>query len=55
MYDALGRHVAQLAEGVYGAGAHHARFEAGALAPGVYLVRLDAGGEVVTQRVVRVR
>lgn len=55
VYDALGRHVAQLAEGVYGAGAHHARFEAGALAPGVYLVRLDAGGEVVTQRVVRVR
>ena len=52
VYDARGREVAVLARGPLGAGAHGATWETGAAAPGVYVVRLRAGGEVVTRSVV---
>ncbi|MEM1056527.1 MAG: T9SS type A sorting domain-containing protein [Bacteroidota bacterium] len=55
VFDALGRRVAVLAEGLYRPGTHRAVFEASDLAPGAYVVRLEAGGEVLTHRVVRMR
>jgi hypothetical protein len=54
-FDAAGRRVARLADGTFGAGRHRARWEAAGLAPGVYHVRLRAGGEQRTQRVVLAR
>jgi len=41
VYDALGRHVAMLAEGPRAAGLHALRFDARALAVGPYVVRAD--------------
>lgn len=54
LYDVLGRRVATLADGV-AAGAQTARLETAGMAPGVYLLRLDAGGRVLTQAVTVVR
>lgn len=45
IYDALGREVAQLAQGDYQAGHHSARFDAGSLPGGVYLFRFEATSE----------
>ena len=47
--DALGREVAVLAEGGFGAGAHEATFDTARLPAGVYAIRLDAGGQVLVQ------
>ena len=55
VFDALGRRVAVLVDGVQEAGAHRAVFEAAALPAGVYLVRLTAEGQTATQRVLRLR
>lgn len=44
VYDAVGRHVATLHEGVRAAGAHHALFDAAGLPSGLYQVRLEAEG-----------
>ena len=52
-FDALGRRVAVLADGPRGAGVHDLVLPGSALAPGVYVVRVAAGGAVLTQRVVR--
>jgi hypothetical protein len=49
VYDVLGREVAVLAEGTYAPGAHDAHFAADALPAGAYVVRLVAGGTVVTR------
>ena len=54
-FDALGRRVAVLFDGPAPAGPLALRLDGGRLAPGVYLVRVDAGADVVTRRVVRVR
>ena len=54
-YDVLGKEVARLAEGPYGAGEHEATFRADGLAPGVYLVRFAAGGVMQTRQVVVAR
>ena len=54
-FDALGRRVAVLFEGEAAAGTLSLRLDGGALAPGIYLVRVEAGAEVATQSVVRVR
>lgn len=54
LYDVLGRRVATLADGV-AAGAQAVTLDAAGLAPGVYLLRLDAGGRVLTQTVTVVR
>jgi uncharacterized protein (DUF2141 family) len=50
VYDALGRRVAVLVAGPHGAGPHGARVGAGVLAPGAYVVRLVAGGLLLTRR-----
>ncbi|MEM8599440.1 MAG: T9SS type A sorting domain-containing protein [Bacteroidota bacterium] len=53
--DVLGRTVLARAEGVQPAGEHEARLALGDLPSGVYVVRLDANGTTVTQRVSVVR
>lgn len=50
VYDALGRRVADLADGTLAAGWHTATLATAGLAGGVYLVRLDAGDRSLTQR-----
>ena len=52
VYDMLGREVARLVEGPMEAGHHEVRFDAGLLPSGTYLVRLEAGAQVKTHRVV---
>ena len=53
--DALGREVAVLADGEWGAGRHEATLAAGRLAPGVYVVRLVAGEAALVRRLTVVR
>ena len=55
VYDALGREVAVLAEGPYGAGRYDVTFESGSLPSGVYVVRAVVGAEARTARVTVVR
>ncbi len=55
LLDLLGREVAVLAEGEQAAGRHTAAFDVSGLAPGVYVVRLSAGAQTATRRVVVVR
>jgi hypothetical protein len=50
VYDALGREVAVLVDGVREAGSHDVPFDASALAPGTYVVRLLAGGSLEARR-----
>lgn len=55
VFDVLGRRVATLVDGVVGAGAHTATWDAGGAAPGVYVVRLVAGPAVRSARLVVAR
>ncbi|MDX1547774.1 MAG: T9SS type A sorting domain-containing protein, partial [Rhodothermales bacterium] len=55
VFDALGRAVATLAEGVRPAGVHEAPLDGAPLASGLYLVRVTAGGAAATQTLLRVR
>jgi len=48
--DALGRHVATLADGPLAAGDHALAWDASGLAPGVYMARLTSGDRHVTLR-----
>jgi hypothetical protein len=50
-YDALGREVAVLVDGERPAGWHEAMIDGARLSPGVYVVRLEAGGRALPQRV----
>jgi hypothetical protein len=52
VYDALGRRVAVLADGVQAPGEYAAELDGSALPSGVYLVRLEAGAQQATKRVV---
>ena len=51
VYDALGREVAVLVDGVRPAGLHEAAWDARGLAPGVYVVRLEAPGAAASRLV----
>ena len=51
VYDALGREVAVLADGVRPAGLHEATWDAQGLAAGVYVVRLETAGGAATRLV----
>jgi hypothetical protein len=51
LYDVLGREVAVLADGRYGAGRHALTLDAAALPVGVYVVRAQAGEASATRRV----
>ncbi len=55
VYDVLGREVARLADGVRPAGEQAVVLEASGLPSGVYVVRLEAGGAELTQRLTVVR
>ena len=55
LYDALGRQVAVLAEGMHGAGPHAAALPVSTLSAGIYVVRAVIGGEAQTTRVTVVR
>ena len=55
VYDALGRQVATLVDGVRPAGADVATFDARALAAGVYVVRLESAGASVSRLVTLAR
>ncbi len=52
VYDALGRQVSVVAQGVYTEGEHQVVFNAAGLPSGVYLYRLINGNEIVTRRMV---
>ena len=55
LYDALGRRVATLADGVVGATAQTATLDTGALASGVYVLRLEADGAALSRTLTVVR
>jgi hypothetical protein len=55
VYDTAGREVRTLVEGWRAAGTHEATFEAGDLASGLYLVRLEAGAEISTGKLMFVK
>ncbi|MGB3541759.1 M4 family metallopeptidase [Rubrivirga sp.] len=55
VYDALGREVAVLEDGMISAGEHDVRLDAAALPAGVYVVRLEAGGAVEVRTITVVR
>ncbi len=54
IFDALGRRVATLDEGLRPTGTHEVTFAPARLVPGLYLVRLTAGEQTATRRLVRV-
>ncbi|HLT48302.1 MAG TPA: T9SS type A sorting domain-containing protein, partial [Rubricoccaceae bacterium] len=55
VYDVLGRQVAVLASGRYGAGAHALTLGGAGLPAGVYVVRVTAGSAVATTTVTLLR
>lgn len=55
VYDLLGRRIATLADGPLEAGPHSVRFDASALSSGVYMYRLEAGGQVLSRRMIVAR
>ena len=55
VYDLSGRRVATLASGELSAGRHLINWDCSGTAEGVYLARLQAGGEVLTSRLVIAR
>jgi hypothetical protein len=55
VFDALGREVARVVDEARAAGPHAVTLDAGALPSGTYLVRLEAGGRVLTQRLTLAR
>ncbi len=60
VFDLAGRRVRRLSRGVLGSGAHELVWDGraddgAAVRGGVYFVRLEAGGEMLTRRIVRLR
>lgn len=55
LHDALGRRVAQLSDGVWGAGAHMLPLDTRGLAPGVYVVRIETSWGQTSRRVAIIR
>lgn len=55
VYDVLGRRVATLVDGHRPAGRHEVVFDGQGRASGVYLVRLEARGRTITQRMLMVK
>jgi hypothetical protein len=55
LLDVRGRKVRTLLEGRYAAGPHELRWSRGSLPSGVYFLRLRAGGEIETRKLILVR
>jgi hypothetical protein len=55
VFDQQGRHLKRLVNGPYAAGEHSVVWDAGDLGSGIYLVRLEAGGQNATKKVVLMR
>ena len=55
VYDVAGREVARLVDGYVEGGYREARLDGSALPSGLYIVRVQAGGDVATQRVTVIR
>ncbi len=55
VFDATGRRVETLADGMRPAGRHNVRFDAGGLPSGLYLYRLQAGGETIARNMTLIR
>ena len=55
MFDVIGRRVKSVPEIFLDAGVHWLRIDAGDLSEGLYLYRIDAGGAVLTRRIVVLR
>jgi len=55
VFDARGKHVATLAEGELGPGAHSVVFDASGLGSGLYFSRLTAGGLSLTKKVLLIK
>ena len=55
MYDVTGRQVRVLTDEVLSAGEHRVMFDGSALASGVYFARLDAGKNVLTEKLMLVK
>jgi exonuclease III len=53
LFDALGRRVSVIEDAARPAGEYRVRFNADALTPGLYIVRLTAGEQTATRRLVR--
>ncbi|MCA9784774.1 MAG: T9SS type A sorting domain-containing protein, partial [Candidatus Cloacimonetes bacterium] len=51
VYNVLGQKVRTIVSGLESAGEHHVRWDASELASGVYIVKLSAGGESRTQKI----
>ncbi|MEM1054151.1 MAG: T9SS type A sorting domain-containing protein [Bacteroidota bacterium] len=55
VYDALGREVAEVANGRFSPGTHQAAFDARSLQGGVYIYRLETGADLLTGELIVVR
>ncbi len=55
VYDVTGRLVAVLADGYHERGVHEATFDGSRLASGTYLYRLQASGQVITQKMLLIQ
>ncbi|MCC5927231.1 MAG: T9SS type A sorting domain-containing protein [Bacteroidetes bacterium] len=55
VFDITGRLVSVLVNGAVQAGVHEVTFDGGRLASGVYLYRLNAGGQVLTQKLTLIK
>jgi hypothetical protein len=55
VYNVIGQQVATLVDGLQEAGSKSVRFDGAGLPSGVYLYRLEAGGQVLTRRMVLVK
>ena len=55
VYDITGRKAVVLQDGYLAAGSHQRDFDGSRMASGIYFARLEAGGEVVTKKLILVK
>jgi hypothetical protein len=55
VYDVLGREIANLVDGEMPAGSHTVTFDASKLTSGIYMYRLQAGGQILTRKMMLVK
>ncbi len=55
VFDVLGRYVTTLVDGVYPAGSHKVQLDASELSSGIYIYRLEAGNEVLSNKMILIK